>query len=356
MMKKGSFLVLTGLLMTTAAGCSIGGLGEKANADGEGSSKSKFMEVSVTDASYIMTGEDDGASEADTGLLMVNLKVENTSDKSLSISGSDGIKLYKGEEELSAKSGVYSTDLGLEPDVSGSIGAKKVKTVPAFFEVEKGEKYEIGITPRTDDYEDKPEEVTLKLDTEKYADSLEEMENPAKALTAYIETIYLDKENPDYEKFVTADKQALQEEAKRSFSDGMDLIAYESIPEQEMDKHYTSFKSVLAEKGELKAEAKAFANDRAVVKLEYSTVSLSDAYEPIKDLRNEYTDKTDDYDSKKSQSYAMEKFDAVLNSLDAQPGRNPLEIKMIKKDGKWTVDTEDYNSDQLVKTFAQGDR
>ncbi|AZB41086.1 DUF5105 domain-containing protein [Bacillus sp. FJAT-42376] len=352
MMKKGSFLVLTAILMAVPAGCSLGGLGEKANA-GEG--KGKQLEVSVANGSYILTGEDDGVSEKDTGVLMVNFKVKNTSDKSLTISSMDGIKLYKGEEEMSPKKSVYSTDLGLEADMSGSIGANKEKTIPVFFDVEKGEKYEIGISARTEDYK-KTKEVTLKLDTEKYAESLDQMEEPAKALTAYIETIYLDKENPDFEKLVSADKQALQEEAKTGFKDGLKLIVYNSLPEQELVKHYTSYKSVLAQKAELKAEPKAFANDRAVVKLEYSTVPLRDSYDKMSDLEDEYREKTNDYDTKKGQSYAMSKFPAVLNSLDVQPGRDPLEIKMMKKDGKWMVDSNDYNTESLVDVFAKGSR
>ncbi|WP_338779124.1 DUF5105 domain-containing protein [Metabacillus sp. FJAT-52054] len=351
MIRKGSLLVLTGMLMAVTAGC--GGSGEKANA---GSGKSKELDVSVADASYILTGEDDGVSEKDTGVLMVNLKVKNNSDSAFTISSMDGIKLYQGEKELSPKRDVYSSDLGLEPDMPGSIGADKEKTIPAFFEVEKGETYEIGIKPRSENYEDKLKEVTLKLDTEKYADSLDLMEDPAKALTAYIETIYLDKENPDFEKHVSADKRALQEEAKSSFNDGLKSNVYNSIPAQEVDKHYTSYKSVLAEKAKLKAEPKAYANDRAVVTLEYSTVPLDDSYETMSDLQSEYKEKTNDYDSKKAQSYALEKFDAVLNSLDVQQGRDPLEIKMIKKDDKWSVDTEDYNSERIVEVFASGSR
>ncbi|MFC7372577.1 DUF5105 domain-containing protein [Fictibacillus iocasae] len=347
MSRKGSYLVLLVMLMIVAAGCSGG-------ASGDG--KSDLVEVSVADASYILTGEDDGVSEKDTGILMVNLKVKNTSDEAVTISSGNGIKLYKGEQELSPKRDVFDPDLKLEPDMSGSIGANKVKTIPAFFEVEKGQKYEIGITPRTEDYEEKPKEVTLKLDTTKYADSLDKIEDPARALTAYIEAIYLDKENPDFEKLVSADKQALQEEAKSNFNDSLKSIVYNTIPAPEVDKHYNSFKSVLAKKTEYKAETKAYANDRAVVKIEYTTIDVDDSYEIIADIQKEYREKTGDFDSKRAQSFAMQNFETVLNMLEVQPGRDPLEIKMVKKDGKWSIDKGDYNSERLVEVFATGSR
>nr|WP_281350718.1 DUF5105 domain-containing protein [Metabacillus lacus] len=348
-----------------AAGCSGSDGADKASADSSKndsggkaatSGESDFLEVTVKDGSYVMVNNKDGISENENaGLLLVNLSLKNKTDSSLTVSPLDGIKLYKGEEEKKVRRDVFSSELGLETDYSGSIGPEKVKTMSVLFDVEKDQTYEIAIIPITNGYEEQ-EEVTLELHTKDFSESFETLQDPAKALAAYIETVYFDKENPDYERYVTADKQALQANAKDAFINGLKRVAYEAIPDTDIDKHYSSYKSVLSEKAEITAETIANANGRAVVKVQYATIPLGDSNEKISELKSEYKDRTEDYDSKKAQDYAMSKFDAVLHSLDLQTGRYPMEIIMLNKDGKWTVDTSDYASDSLVEVFASGSR
>lgn len=339
MSKKFVFLILI-CFAIIVAGCS-----KKEEAESAG--KSKAIEASIEDASYFIAEMDEGsASDEDTGLLAVEMKVKNLTDSGLDVFPSRSFKLYDGDQEIDANSDA-TYELGSE---TGSIGAKKSKNLKVAFTVEKDKKYDLAI--RTMSAKGEEEEVKLKLDTSEYNQSFEKLEDPAKALTAYIETIYLDKENADYEKLVTADKAVLQDDAKKLFKEGLDRVFYDGVPDKEIDKFYSGFQSALSEKAELNTETVSNIGDKAVVNLEYTALPLNDMSDMVRDYQEEYRDKNG-YDNDKANAYAMSKFDAMINKLEPKSGSD-YKIKMIQKDGKWTIDSSDYNSESLVETFAKG--
>lgn len=355
MLKKLGMISLLCVVIASLAAC--GKSGEKA---ASGTAKSELVEASIDNASYILTGEDDGVSENKKhGLLAVTLKVKNVSDSDVTFLGSEDIKLYDGDKQFNPKRNVYSSEVDLEIDNSGDIGAGKVKTMTYVFDVEKDKTYEIGLHPNSMDHDQnqKSEEIKLKLDTKKYAESFDALNVPAKALTAYIDTIYLGKDNSDYEKYVTADKAALQDKAKKNFKEKMDGIFTENnISDSKLDKLYSSYQSFLAQKAKIEAKVSANAKGKAVVVLNYSAIPLSDLRGKVFDYKKEYWKNTDDYDPKKSEKYALSKFDTILNKLDPKEGHYDLKVLMIQKDGKWTVDNSDENSaEEISNVFAAGE-
>ncbi|MFD0050396.1 DUF5105 domain-containing protein [Actinomycetes bacterium NPDC127524] len=352
MLKKWSITMLFMVLLLSLAACS--GSGEKAEADG----KSNVIEADIEGASYILPGKEDGVSEGDkkSGILEVNLKIKNVSKSSITLSAFDGgVKFYDGDEQLKPKDHIVNSTLDLTPDIpSGDIGPGKVQKMIFFFDVEKDKEYKIGLKPSFNDSSKKTNEVLLNLDTKKYADSFNALKDPEKALIAYIDTIYLDKDNADYEKYVTADKAALQEEAQKAFRHEVKEVVGDTISDIEIDKHYPTFKSILSQKAKLKATTSGFANGKAIVKLDYSSVSLENLYDKVYKYKRDYRDKTGNYDFDKTDQYALSKLDLVLNSLEIDSNKNPVDVKMVQKDGKWTVDRTDDFSDSLVRTFAKG--
>ncbi|KAB7704828.1 DUF5105 domain-containing protein [Bacillus aerolatus] len=336
--------------MLVLAAC--GGSGAK-EASGE-SGKSKTIEVNIDQAEYILAGEDGEAVDETSGMLAVDLKVKNVSKSSINVSSYDGVYLYDGDEQLSPEKGVYVRGIDLKDEGNGDIGAGKVKTMTFYFNVDKDKKYEIGITPRLSNPGEEADEVLLELDTTKYGKSFNKLQDPAKALTAYIDTIYLGKENSDYEKYVTADKEAIQEEAKGEFKKQLSTSLPENSTDAEIEKYYNSYKAALGEKAKVEANTIANAGGKAVVKLNYSTVSLRNVYDKLYNYQKEYRENTGGYDTEKEKQYAFSKFDAIAKSLEVVKSQNGAEIKMVEKDGKWTVDTSDHYSDYLVEGFAKG--
>src|SRR5699024_9872211 len=108
--------------------------------DAAGSGKSKTIEASVEDASYILSGADDGDNQIDT-----------SKDR--------------------------NPGLGMSVDTNNTIGSEKQKTVSVIFDVEKDKEYEINIDPMARDAEQKTEEVNVPLDTSEYNDSLETLQD-----------------------------------------------------------------------------------------------------------------------------------------------------------------------------------
>src|SRR5699024_12820196 len=82
-------------------------------------------------------------------------------------------------------------------------------------------------------------DATDSLNTSEYNDSLESLQDPKKALEAYVETIYFDKDNSDYKKLVSADKKELQDKALKAFGDMLEetLSNDADISESDMKKY-----------------------------------------------------------------------------------------------------------------------
>ncbi|KKB39824.1 DUF5105 domain-containing protein [Bacillus thermotolerans] len=347
-MKKLGVLTLALLVLFSLAAC--GGSQEASGSTG----KSKIAEAAIEQAEYILAGEDGESQGEERGLLAVDVKVKNNSDSTIHISSYDGVYLYDGDEQLSPEQGLYGRGIDLEHEGSGAIGAGKAKTIPVYFNVEKGKTYEIGLTPRLSEPGEEADEILLTLDTTEYEESYQQLEEPAKALTAYIDVIYLGKENADYEKLVTADKEAVQQKAKDEFKKQLGLSITKDVTSEEAVTYYNSYQSALREKAEAKTKTVEKAGDKAVVKLDYSTVSLDNLYEELYNYQREYRENTGGYDTEKEQQYALSKFDTIVQLLGVANSSNGANIHMIKKDGKWTVDTSDYNSDTLIQAFAEG--
>ncbi|WP_071393030.1 DUF5105 domain-containing protein [Bacillus tuaregi] len=350
MRKLGVFTLFIALMMALAA-CS-------STSEKTGGGSSNIMDVSIKDASYILAGKDDGVSEdkeTKKGLLAVQLKIKNKSDSEISISSYDDIRMYDGEKQLSPETDVYFSDLDIDYYQNGDIGADKVKDFTVIVNVEKDKKYELGIKPFVKGSEDEAKEIKIELDTKKYAASFDKLNDPGKALTAYIETIYMDKENADYEKYVTADKAALQEEAKKAFKEAIqDGFIDVTVSDEEIDKQYINYKTALAEKAKINAVTVGNAEGKAAVLVEYSTVPLVDLYDYVNEYDEEYYQNTGDYEG--GQEYALSKLDTIISSIEAKESREKLEILMVEKDGKWTVDlSDDYGKEQLIDTFAAGE-
>ncbi len=341
-------------LLTIALMACSGSKDKEADADSSG--KSKTIEASIDNASYILSGKDDGVSEDDDqdgGLLMVDLKVKNVSDQPISVFPHADIQLYDGDTQTDPSKDT-NPSIDLKSESMGEIGPDKQKNVTVLFDVDKDTKYEINIAPKSSDFEKDTEDVQVPLDTSKYNDSLKALQDPAKALKAYIETIYFDKDNSDYEKYVSADKDGVQDDAKKEFNKSIESILSRDVSDSKMDKYYNSFKQASAEKDELEVEVKANANDKANVELEYSALAIDDISKKVKEYKIKYRENNDDFDIEKEQEYALSKFDSILDKLDAKSASRELEIQMVKKDGKWMIDDSRDASERLMRAFAKG--
>ncbi|MGQ3376646.1 DUF5105 domain-containing protein [Priestia endophytica] len=344
MWKKLSVVGMSSALALSLAACGS----ESSSTEGKSSAKSDVIEASIKDATYVISSEDDGQSvDSETGLLEVDVKVTNKTNSSIMLDSYDGVKLYDGDEQIEPEN-VYDTEVGLDDDSSGTIGGKKVKNVKYYFNVEKDKSYEVGLKPRTKDVEDEAEEVMLKLDTKKYDDSFEALQDPAKAVEAYVKTLYFGEEDKNYDKLVSADKEKIEEQAKEAFVDRMSTATSgTNVDDSEMNKMYDTYKATLAEKAKLEPRVVARGKDKAEVKLKYSSVSLSDVYDALGDYAKEYMEQNATYDREAAYGYAVTKFDKIMEDTDAKNSSYDMTIDLKLKDGKWEIDSsavKDFNT------------
>jgi arabinogalactan oligomer / maltooligosaccharide transport system substrate-binding protein len=351
MKKIGVFSLFLVIMLALAACSSKGAEGEKGAKAAKGD-----VEVEVKSASFVLLG-DQGESidpENERNPLAVTLKVKNTSDSALNVSTHSNIKVYDGDDQLTVEP-AFNSSLGFEASTSDEIGAGKAKDVTFIFNAEKEKEYEISVTPTNFASIEDKEEVLITIDTAEYAESFDNLNNPAKALAAYIETIYMDKENVDYEKLVAADKQALQEEALTAFKEVLESKFYSiDISKEDAAKQYAIYKTALAQKAEVNTATVVHANGMAEVKLDYVSLPLTSMYDKISDYQDEYHENAEKYDNEKSDEYAFSKLDIIFNSLETKNGSRDYTIKMIEKDGKWTIDSDHYGSNEILNIFVEG--
>ncbi|MED4920444.1 MULTISPECIES: DUF5105 domain-containing protein [Heyndrickxia] len=176
------------------------------------------------------------------------------------------------------------------------------KKMTVLVKVKKGKTYTLGIQPFTEKSGDDSDELKLALDTKKYSKSYDSLQDPAKALKAYIDTIYLNKDNADYEKYVSENKEAVQTDAYKTFKKAFNDNITDDISDADMKKYYEAYKSAAAEKAKLDAEAVASYKNKAVVKLTYSTISMDDISEKPEKYADEYLDNSENYDSEKTKN------------------------------------------------------
>lgn len=354
LLRKSSILLWMLVLLFALTACNSN---EKATTESKKSANNKAFEASIEKVNYVLLGNNDGISEdKNLGQIAVELKVKNISKNTIRLHA-DGIMLYDGEEQINPITDAYNSKIGFDYERNSDIGPDKMQSIMVVFEVEKDKEYEIGLKPTSDDYNEEIEELTLKLATADYAKGYDQLQDPAKAAIAYIETIYFDKENSDYEKFVTADKAAIQEEAKDLFKEKLKYVFDEDLAEKDVDKLYKSYKEVLAQKAKVEATTIANANGKAVVSIDnYTSVPLTDVFNKALKYEREFRDKTGSYDSEETDQYILSKFDSILNSLDTYNGKSEIKILMVQKDGKWELDTSDSYSNYVEQIFAEGSK
>ena len=350
-MKRVILLFSSLILLVALAAC--GKSGEKAEADNNNnnaaSGKGEVIEAEVEDASYILAG-DLGEGE-DSGQLLINLNIKNVSDSTIDLFPENNMQLYDGDQQIDPSS---EANMLLDGDTTSSIGADKQKSMSVVFDVDKDTEYELNIAPRSTDPDAGDTDVNLALDTSEYNDSLEELQNPGKALEAYVETIFLDKDNSDYEKFVSADKSDVQDDALKAFKEKLEMNFSSKISDSDLEKYYESFKQASAEQDEIEAEVIENVDGKAKVELTYKALSYEDLIDELNEYKIKHREKHG-LDTEKEDEYALKKFDSAIDKIDAKEGSDNLDIQMEETEGKWSVDDSDWDmTENIIRVFAEG--
>ena len=400
---KHSALVLTALALVAC--------GNSKKASDNGTASNSNFEVSVKDGMYVLPKDEDSNSH----YLALQVEIKNNRDKQFSFTSQD-IALYNEKDEKVEPIQIYESDSKTK-FMSYGDSLSKGKSVAGYvvYEVDKDAKYELHFAPSF--YDDVKEnkkgknDVAIKVDPSQYEDTIDEAKE---AMKKYVDAVYLDGENTggasnvsftddktqivaledkksDNKKsddkksddkksddkksddkkssndsdLITNDVKADREEFIKKFIESFGKGFYNYKPsDSELRTFVEAYIKANAKRAKVDYKVKTYLPDYAVVYVRPETIDLNNLN--VHELsRKFYEENKGKYSSYSEAMKAGEKY--ILENAPSQFDSTPLdtsdnmqkegyEIKMTKKDGKWTIDTssKNYNLKDMARTFRGG--
>ena len=389
---KHSALLLTALALVAC--------GNTKKASDNGTASNSNFEVSVKDGMYILPKDEDSNSH----YLALQVEIKNNRDKQFSFTNRD-ITLYNEKDEKLEPIQIYETDSKTK-FMSYGDSLSKGKSVAGYvvYEVDKDAKYELHFAPSLfDDVKENQKgknDVAIKVDPSQYEDNIDEAKD---ALKKYVDAVYLDGENTggasnvsftnnksqivaledkksdkksddkksDDKKssndsdLITNDVKADREEFIKKFIESFGKGFYNYKPsDSELRTFAEAYIKANAKRAKVDYKVKTYLPDYAVVYVRPETIDLDNlnVYELSRKFYDENKGKDSNYSEamKAGEKYILEnapsQFDSTPLDTSDNMQKEGYEIKMTKKDGKWTIDTssKNYNLKDMARTFRGG--
>ena len=399
---KHSALVLTALALVAC--------GNSKKASDNGTASNSNFEVSVKDGMYVLPKDEDSNSH----YLALQVEIKNNRDKQFSFTSHD-ITLYNEKDEKVEPIQIYESDSKTK-FMSYGDSISKGKSVAGYvvYEVDKDAKYELHFAPSF--YDDVKEnqkgknDVAIKVDPSQYEDTIDEAKE---AMKNYVDAVYLDGENTggasnvsftndktqivaledkksDNKKsddkkseekkddnksedkksskdsdVITNDVKADREEFIKKFIESFGKGFYNYKPsDSELRTFAEAYIKANAKRAKVDYKVKTYLPDYAVVYVRPETIDLDNlnVYELSRKFYDENKGKYSSYSEamKAGEKYILEnapsQFDSTPLDTSDNMQKEGYEIKMTKKDGKWTIDTssKNYNLKDMARTFRGG--
>ena len=404
---KHSALVLTALALVAC------GNSKKASDDGTASNSN--FEVSVKDGMYVLPKDEDSNSH----YLALQVEIKNNRDKQFSFTSHD-IALYNEKDEKVEPIQIYESDSKTKfMSYGDSLSKGKSVAGYVVYEVDKDAKYELHFAPSFyDDVKDNKKDkndVAIKVDPSQYEDTIDEAKE---AMKKYVDAVYLDGENTggasnvsftndktqivaledkksddkksddkksddkksDEKKedkksddkkssndsdLITNDVKKDREEFIKKFIESFSKGFYNYKPsDSELRTFVEAYIKANAKRAKVDYKVKTYLPDYAVVYVRPETIDLNNlnVHELSRKFYDENKGKYSSYSEamKAGEKYILEnapsQFDSTPLDTSDNMKKEGYEIKMTKKDGKWTIDTssKNYNLSDMARTFRGG--
>ena len=404
---KHSALVLTALALVAC--------GNSKKASDNGTASNSNFEVSVKDGMYVLPKDEDSNSH----YLALQVEIKNNRDKQFSFTSHD-ITLYNEKDEKVEPIQIYESDSKTKfMSYGDSLSKGKSVAGYVVYEVDKDAKYELHFAPSFyDDVKENQKgknDVAIKVDPSQYEDTIDEAKE---AMKKYVDAVYLDGENTggasnvsftddktqivaledkksgnkksddkkseekkddkksedkksDDKKssndndVITNDVKADREEFIKKFIESFGKGFYNYKPsDSELRTFAEAYIKANAKRAKVDYKVKTYLPDYAVIYVRPETIDLDNLN--VHELsRKFYEENKGKYSSYSEAMKAGEKY--ILENAPSQFDSTPLdtsdnmqkegyEIKMTKKDGKWTIDTssKNYKLKDMARTFRGG--
>ena len=404
---KHSALVLTALALVAC--------GNSKKASDNGTASNSNFEVSVKDGMYVLPKDEDSNSH----YLALQVEIKNNRDKQFSFTSQD-IALYNEKDEKVEPIQIYESDSKTKfMSYGDSLSKGKSVAGYVVYEVDKDAKYELHFAPSFyDDVKENKKgknDVAIKVDPSQYEDTIEEAKE---AMKKYVDAVYLDGENTggasnvsftndktqivaledkksDNKKsddkkseekkddkksedkksddkkssndsdVITNDVKADREEFIKKFIESFGKGFYNYKPsDSELRTFAEAYIKANAKRAKVDYKVKTYLPDYAVIYVRPETIDLDNlnVHELSRKFYDENKGKYSSYSEamKAGEKYILEnapsQFDSTPLDTSDNMQKEGYEIKMTKKDGKWTIDTssKNYNLKDMARTFRGG--
>lgn len=404
---KHSALVLTALALVAC--------GNSKKASDNGTASNSNFEVSVKDGMYVLPKDEDSNSH----YLALQVEIKNNRDKQFSFTSHD-ITLYNEKDEKVEPIQIHESDSKTKfMSYGDSISKGKSVAGYVVYEVDKDAKYELHFAPSFyDDVKENQKgknDVAIKVDPSQYEDTIDEAKE---AMKKYVDAVYLDGENTggasnvsftndktqivaledkksDNKKsddkkseekkddnksedkksddkkssndsdVITNDVKADREEFIKKFIESFGKGFYNYKPsDSELRTFAEAYIKANAKRAKVDYKVKTYLPDYAVIYVRPETIDLDNlnVHELSRKFYDENKGKYSNYSEamKAGEKYILEnapsQFDSTPLDTSDNMQKEGYEIKMTKKDGKWTIDTssKNYNLQDMARTFRGG--
>ena len=376
---KHSALLLSALALVAC------GTSKKASDNGTASNSN--FEISVKDGMFVLPKDENSSSN----YLALQVEIKNNRDKQFSFTSRD-ITLYNEKDEKVEPIQMYDSDSKTKfMDYGDSISKGKSVAGYVVYEIDKNAKYELHFAPSF--YEDikeksnKNNDVAIKVDPSKYEDHIDEAKDVMKK---YVDAVYLngessgggtnlstsdnkaqvvsladDKKSSDSDAEFTNDVKADREEFIKKFTESFGKGFHNYKPsDAELRTFAEAYIKANAKRAKIDYKVKAYLPDYAVIYVRPETIDLDNlnVHELSRKFYEENKGKYSNYSEamKAGEKYILEnapsQFDSTPLDTSDNMKKEGYEIKMTKKDGKWTIDTSSKNYDlkDMARTFRGG--
>ena len=405
---KHSALVLTALALVAC--------GNSKKASDNGTASNSNFEVSVKDGMYVLPKDEDSNSH----YLALQVEIKNNRDKQFSFTSQDIALYNEKDEKVEPIQIYESDSKTKFMSYGDSISKGKSVAGYVVYEVDKDAKYELHFAPSFyDDVKENQKgknDVAIKVDPSQYEDNIDEAKE---AMKKYVDAVYLDGENTggasnvsftndksqivaledkksDNKKsddkksddkksddkksddkksddkkssndsdLITNDVKADREEFIKKFIESFGKGFYNYKPsDSELRTFVEAYIKANAKRAKVDYKVKTYLPDYAVIYVRPETIDLDNlnVHELSRKFYEENKGKYSNYSEamKAGEKYILEnapsQFDSTPLDTSDNMQKEGYEIKMTKKDGKWTIDTssKNYNLKDMARTFRGG--
>ncbi|CEL89787.1 DUF4352 domain-containing protein [Streptococcus sanguinis] len=354
-----------------------------------GVSGNNDVDVKIKGGTYVLPNDE----SSDSKYLALNVEIKNKSDKKLRLSEGD-ITLYNSDDEKIKPLNVYDSNDKFKTMSFEQVSKNKSISGYVVFEVDPKEKYELHYSPLYTDIDAKEkEDVTIKVDAAKYPDNVEKIEELAKQ---YVDQVFLNgadsanagnvsnnnpnsatltpladkkddkKKNKDADKgdefILGGDLAKAKSDFTKAFTTQFgEEFTYYKPSEAELRTFVDAYTKANAKRAKISYQVKSFFPESAIVYVRPETIGLENirTYDLVSKFADEhkadYSNYNDAYSA--AEKYILEQapsqFDSIPLVTSKYMENEGYELKLVKKNGKWVVDTSDsigYKS--LVRAFS----